>query len=135
MTVSWRVSVCPSGTGLGMYIYENIYLYWIYAATYPKICHKKLVVTPKHVWIIFASAHNNSCPCATAFQVVFYIYFYVHDLFPASPIHSFCPLSLIFPAMFSHMVIILTIILFKCARQVPQSIFALWLKLSCVSFQ
>ena len=45
MTVSWRVSVCPSGTGLGMYIYENIYLYWIYAATYPKICHKKLVVT------------------------------------------------------------------------------------------
>ena len=37
MTVSWRVSVCPSGTGLGMYIYENIYLYWIYAATYPKI--------------------------------------------------------------------------------------------------
>ena len=37
MTVSWRVSVCPSGTVLGMYIYENIYLYWIYAATYPKI--------------------------------------------------------------------------------------------------
>ena len=37
MTVSWRVSVCPWGTGLGMYIYENIYLYWIYAATYPKI--------------------------------------------------------------------------------------------------
>ena len=32
MTVSWRVSVCPSGTGFGMYIYENIYLYWIYAA-------------------------------------------------------------------------------------------------------
>ena len=26
MTVSWRVSVCPSGTGLGMYIYENIYI-------------------------------------------------------------------------------------------------------------
>ena len=24
MTVSWRVSVCPSDTGLGMYIYENI---------------------------------------------------------------------------------------------------------------
>ena len=45
MTVSWRVSVCHSGTVLGMYIYENIYLYWIYAATYPKICHKKLVVT------------------------------------------------------------------------------------------
>ena len=34
MTVSWRVSVCPSGTGLGMYIYENIYLYWIYAANH-----------------------------------------------------------------------------------------------------
>ena len=34
MTVSWRVSVCPSGTGFGMYIYENIYLYWIYAANH-----------------------------------------------------------------------------------------------------
>ena len=27
MTVNWRVSVCPSGTGFGMYIYEKIYLY------------------------------------------------------------------------------------------------------------
>ena len=29
-----RVSVCPSGTGFGMYIYEKIYLYWIYAANH-----------------------------------------------------------------------------------------------------
>ena len=29
--------MCPWGTGLGMYIYENIYLFWVYAATYPKI--------------------------------------------------------------------------------------------------
>ena len=45
MTVSWRVSVCPSGTGFGMYIYENIYLYWIYAANHlGRICQLNIYV-------------------------------------------------------------------------------------------
>ena len=45
MNVSCRVSVCPSGTVLGMYIYDNIYLYWIYASNHlGSICQLNVYV-------------------------------------------------------------------------------------------
>ena len=81
MTVSWRVSVCPSGTGLGMYIYENIYLYWIYGAnSLGSICQLNIYVG---IGYIIPTVGGDECKLVS-FSVPFgrmvgeYIYFKIY---------------------------------------------------------